>query len=228
MATVVLHGDLERFGKSHYLDIKTAAEGVHALVCQLDGFKKRLVNGAFFVRVGTKEIRAEEAEKELREPINKDEEIHVVPAIMGAGNAARIIAGVVLIIAGAFTYGQSAAAGVALIASGAALSLSGVASMLTAVAAQNDISAAEKRKNSSFSNIENGVAQGAAIPLVLGEFLVGSKVISQGIESYNVGDSNVDTSYVGTNRSYFTPQAVGGYDIDTSDDSVTSRNYKLR
>ncbi|EIQ7929809.1 tail assembly protein, partial [Salmonella enterica subsp. enterica serovar Typhimurium] len=51
MVRICLYGDLQRFGKRISLSIKTAAEGIHALAIQLPGFRQRMNEGWYQVRI---------------------------------------------------------------------------------------------------------------------------------------------------------------------------------
>lgn len=84
--------------------------------------------------------------------------------------------------------------GGALMSAGAAMMLGGVAQMLTPVAKQPDMSRGEEEKgNTYFSNLENTVAQGVAVPVAYGRIMCGSRVISQSIEIMDDSDgTNID------------------------------------
>ncbi|HCT1397553.1 TPA: tail assembly protein, partial [Morganella morganii] len=86
------------------------------------------------------------------------------------------------------------AIGGALMSAGAAMMLGGVAQMLTPVAKQPDMSRGEGEKgNTYFSNLENTVAQGVAVPVAYGRIMCGSRVISQSIEIMDDSDgTNID------------------------------------
>lgn len=86
------------------------------------------------------------------------------------------------------------AIGGALMSAGAAMMLGGVAQMLTPVAKQSDMSRGEEEKgNTYFSNLENTVAQGVAVPVAYGRIMCGSRVISQSIEIMDDSDgTNID------------------------------------
>ncbi|EFS3451406.1 tail assembly protein, partial [Salmonella enterica] len=48
---ICLYGDLQRFGKRISLSIRTAAEDIQALAIQLPGFRQRLSEGWYQVRI---------------------------------------------------------------------------------------------------------------------------------------------------------------------------------
>ncbi|EBS2696525.1 tail assembly protein, partial [Salmonella enterica subsp. enterica serovar Newport] len=59
MARVCLYGDLQRFGRRTDLSIKTAAEGIRALAVQIPGFRQRLSEGWYQVRIAGQDTSAD-------------------------------------------------------------------------------------------------------------------------------------------------------------------------
>ena len=110
--------------------------------------------------------------------------------LAGAGAVGRIIAGVALVAIGLFVPGIGALGVQILVGVGASLVLGGVAQLLTPVpkvpqgAASNTDQ--DPRKSYSFSGIQQTSRQGTPVPLVYGETLVGSVVISAGIDAVQV------------------------------------------
>jgi predicted phage tail protein len=82
-----------------------------------------------------------------------------------------------MVVVGAFTIQWG---GAALIGAGIGMMASGVASMLTKMPT-TPIAGDKNITNTAFSNLDNCIAQGAAIPLCYGEVRIGSKVLSQGL-----------------------------------------------
>jgi predicted phage tail protein len=139
-------------------------------------------------------------ETELHDPAGQ-QIIKIAPVIVGAGAVGRIIAGVALVGAaliigqpwlGAFAYGL-------IVGVGTSLALGGVASLLTptpgiAPVGQGTIGTQattretelDPQKSYSFSGIQNTSRQGVPVPLIYGETLVGSIVISAGIDTVQV------------------------------------------
>ena len=106
----------------------------------------------------------------------------------GAGAVGRIIAGIALVAVGLFVPGIGALGVQLLVGVGASLVLGGVAQLLTPTPkiptgpdTQND-----PRKSYSFSGIQNTSRQGVPVPIVYGETIVGSVVISAGIDTVQV------------------------------------------
>ncbi len=116
--------------------------------------------------------------------------IHIVPRIAGAKNAGALqfIAGAAILVVGwwnpaGWSFGGS------MMAAGAAMMMGGVAQMLTPTPKQPNMSRSEEEKgNTYFSNLENAVAQGMAVPIAYGEIMCGSRVISQSVEVMDDSD----------------------------------------
>jgi predicted phage tail protein len=161
--------------------------------------ERHMVEQHYRVSVGDREL----GEDELRDPAGVLETIKIVPVIAGAGAVGRIIAGVALVAASFFIPGSIAIFGTALstiaFGIGASLVLGGVAQLLTPVPTisspgttgnQGGGSTAETeldpQKSYSFSGIQNTSSQGTPVPIIYGETIVGSVVISTGIDTEQV------------------------------------------
>jgi predicted phage tail protein len=156
------------------------------------------MNGQHYrVSIGTYDLDLEE----LHHPAGAAP-ISFVPVVAGAGAAGRILAGIALIAlafipgigtatAAAIAAGAKAGftvVGTALFGLGASLALGGVAQLLTPApkVPQGSDSQDDPRKSYSFSGIQNVSRQGVPVPIVYGETLVGSVVISAGIDTVQV------------------------------------------
>jgi predicted phage tail protein len=192
---IKLYGKLAKFVGHRILeaDVATAAEAVRFLVANWPELERHMADQHYRVSVGTYDLDLEE----LHDPAGQ-QEIKIVPVMAGAGGATgRIILGALLIVGAFFTGGATLgllglAAPVALssvlLFAGATLVLGGVAQLLTPTPkvptgpdTQND-----PRKSYSFSGIQNTSRQGVPVPIVYGETIVGSVVISAGIDTVQV------------------------------------------
>ena len=119
---------------------------------------------------------------EIHEPSGQ-QVVMITPVIAGAGAAGRILAGVAL-IAASFIPGVGALAVSALFGLGTSLVLGGVAQLLTPIATlpTGADSSKDPRKNYSFSGVQNTSRMGTPVPVIYGETIVGSVVISAGID----------------------------------------------
>ncbi|EAS1836053.1 tail assembly protein [Salmonella enterica] len=188
MARICLYGDLQRFGKRFSLSIKTAAEGVYALAMQIPGFRQRINEGWYQVRIAGEDVSADNLTARLHEPLPPGAVIHIVPRMEGAKSGwTGILAGAAL-IAASFIPGLNVAvwAGAAATWSSLAFSL-GVSMMLGGVAqmlapqpkAPSMHNADNGKQNTYFSSLDNMVAQGNPLPVAYGEVMTGSRRISQ-------------------------------------------------
>ena len=186
---IKLYGKLAKFVGHRILeaDVATAAEAVRFLVTNWPELEHHMADQHYRVSVGSYDLLAEE----LHDPAGQ-QEIKIVPVMAGAGAVGRIIAGIALIAFSLLLPGVGAAIGGALMTKigllGGALVLTGVAQLLTPTPkipsgpdTQND-----PRKSYSFSGIQNTSRQGVPVPIVYGETIVGSVVISAGIDTVQV------------------------------------------
>ena len=202
MARVCLHGDLQRFGRRFSLSIKTGAEAIYALAIQVPGFRQKMNDGWYQIRIAGQDVDETSLSARLHEPLPDGAIIHIVPRMAGAksGGLFQVVLGAVAIGASFFTAGASMAAwGAALSAGGisvssvlfsmgAAMMLGGVAQMLTPQAKIPSSRQTDNGKqNTYFSSLDNMVAQGNALPVLYGELLVGSRTISQEISTRDEG-----------------------------------------
>jgi predicted phage tail protein len=196
---IKLYGKLAKFIGHRVLeaDVATAAEAVRFLLANWPEVERHMADQHYRVSIGTYDIDLEE----LHHPAGAAP-ISFVPVVAGAGATGRIIAGIALI---ALSFGiASLAASAALAGSlsgfalqavafgtqagllaGIGLVLGGVAQLLTPTPkiSQDE---GDPRKSFSFSGIQNTNRAGVPVPVVYGETLVGSVVISAGIDIVQV------------------------------------------
>ena len=186
---IKLYGKLAKFIGHRVLeaDVATAAEAVRFLLANWPDLEAHMSDQHYRVSVGTYDLDVEE----LHHPAGAAP-ISIVPVVAGAGTVGRIILGVALVAFSLLLPGVGAAIGGALMTKigllGGALILSGVAQLLTPTprVAQGADSQDDPRKTYSFSGIQNTSRQGVPVPIVYGETLVGSVVISAGIDTVQV------------------------------------------
>lgn len=181
---IKLYGKLAKFIGHRVLeaDVATAAEAVKFLLANWPDLEQHMNDQHYRVSVGTYDLDLEE----LHHPAGAAP-ISVVPVVAGAGAVGRILIGAAL-IAASFIPGVGALAVSLLFSVGAGLVLGGVAQLLTPTPTvpQGADSQDDPRKTYSFSGIQNTSRQGVPVPIVYGETLVGSVVISAGIDTVQV------------------------------------------
>ncbi len=190
MKTVTLYGELaKRFGKHHRLAVRSAAEALRALKANCRGFEKfmneaHLEGLGFRMYVGGESIKGYD---QIHNPAGKAEVIRLVPVVVGAKNGFfQILTGALLIaaavVAAPFTAGTSLAflpqaVGVL----GASMILGGVATLLSPPPKEAKV---DRKTSHMFNGPVNTAAQGSAIPVGYGRMIIGSLVISSGVETH--------------------------------------------
>jgi predicted phage tail protein len=187
LKTIRLHGWLgKRFGKQFRLDVASPAEAVRALCSQLAGFQKALTDDVHGFRVRVQKTAL--VEKELQYPFGASETLHLVPAVSGSGGKGgigQIFLGIALIAASflfppAFTlFGVAVAP--ALASFGFSMILGGVAQFLFAPPSSKVKERPENKPSYAFNGPVNTVQQGNCVPVLYGELIIGSQVVSAGL-----------------------------------------------
>jgi predicted phage tail protein len=207
---IVLHGRLgKKFGREFEFDVATVAEGVRALCALVPGFVEEMAKGHYTIRVRAKSQTYFD-ENMLHLDIGNAHTIHITPRAEGAksGGLGKIILGVLIIGAaiafapgvgiglaaktGTFAAGMAQAAflGISygtIALFGATIALSGLALMLAPTPKIGNYGDREKEPQSlMFNGPVNTREQGGAVPLVYGEMIVGSVMISAGLVAEDV------------------------------------------
>jgi predicted phage tail protein len=186
---IKLYGKLAKFIGKRVLeaDVATAAEAVRFLVANWPQVEKHMADQHYRVSVGSYDL----SQDELHDPAGQ-QVIKIMPVMAGAGAVGKIILGVILVAAavlipgaaawlGPTAYGLIVGVGTSLILGGVAQLISPVPKTPTGLDSQQD-----PRKSYSFSGVQNTSRQGTPVPVVYGETLVGSVVISAGIDTVQV------------------------------------------
>ena len=194
---VKLYGELADFVGHKELDavINSTADAIRFLVSNFPKLEAHMADRYYKVLVDDYEI----GEEDIHNPIGQSD-ISIVPVIAGAGGGlGRTLLGVAM-IGLAFTMpganfsglGFSAAKGfsgfqAAIGNIGIALTLQGVSQMLFPLPQPQDFSNEEDPRISfSFSGVQNTSRAGTSHPIVYGEIVTGSVVISAGIDTNQV------------------------------------------
>ena len=208
---IKLHGELAEFlGQDEFeAVVKTTAEAVKFLITNFPKLEAYMSNRYYQVLVGDNELDKDQ----IHDPVGKSE-IHFVPVISGAGGSSfnRILLGGALIGAsflfpgaGMFgttsLFGVSAAGatgagvvagsalmtgiGTALSAIGAGMVLNGVSEILFPLPTPEE-QEDDPRISFNFSGVQNTSRAGTAHPIVYGEIVCGSVVISASVDTNQV------------------------------------------
>ena len=191
LTTIKVYGSLAKFlGQRVFrAAVDTPLEAVSFLRANFEGLAAHMADYDYKVLTGTLELQAGSNPEQLQYPVGIGEAISIVPVVGGAGGqgTGSILAGVALVgFSLAFPGIGAAIGGKAMTAIGlfgGSLILGGVAQMLTPVPELSDSDLDPASNPASFSGIQNVDRQGVAVPVVYGETLVGSVVISSGINT---------------------------------------------
>ena len=199
---VKMYGELAEFVGYKELEavVKNPAEAIRFLVTNFPKLEAYMSNKYYQVLVGKEDVDKED----LHNPISQDD-IHIIPVITGAGGGAgrRILFGAALIgasflfpgagifgkagaeLTGGVVTGFAAKVGTAVSVIGAGMVLNGVSEMLFPLP-KPDMPEDDPRISFSFSGVQNTSRAGTAHPIVYGEVVTGSVVISAGIDTDQV------------------------------------------
>jgi len=190
MRTVVLHGILaQKFVPKIDLEVSSIPEAIKALSINFSEFANFIVNykPGFIVKYGNKQIK----ESELSDPIGY-KPIHIIPYVHGKGKGLPLlILGFALMWAsgGLATMGLEGMGGLvaasgtsAAVVSqiGLGLVMMGISTILYAPPKPAD--SQEDDPSKTFSGVVNTTRQGLPVPIGYGTLMVGSAVVSAGID----------------------------------------------
>tara|TARA_B100001287_G_C22662296_1_gene520995 strand:- start:1373 stop:1978 length:606 start_codon:yes stop_codon:yes gene_type:complete len=198
LRTVKLYGELAEFVGYKELDavINSTADAIRFLVSNFPKLEAHMANRYYQVLVDDYEI----TQDEIHHPIGQSD-ISIVPVITGSGgNTGKFLLGAALIGVGIVSGGTGFAlnstqgfgffgGGLAAKAAniGVGLVLMGVSNMLFPQPKPKDFNdEQDPRISFSFSGVQNTSRAGTSHPIVYGEIITGSVVISAGIDTHQV------------------------------------------
>ena len=204
LSKVKVYGHLaEHLGQSTFeAVIRTPAEAVRFLICNFPELRGLMRDGYYKVAVGRHDLQLADCPEQLHYPVGSSEVVSIIPVVTGAGGDRRgvgaILLGAALIGTAIVTGGTSltfgvggfgAVAGSSIGASvaagqlGLALVLTGTASLLSPTPEVPGLDGDPRNdpNNFSFSGVQNTSREGVPVPVAYGEVIVGSVVISAGL-----------------------------------------------
>ena len=195
-----LYGELAKFvgHKEFEIQVDSLAKAVSFLVNNFPQVEKYMNPQYYQVKVGNYAVNKEE----IHHPIGQ-EDIHIVPVISGAGGGMRkVLLGAALIGIAFATGGASltssglvfeasrlggAYLAQAFVYTGAFLVLNGVSEMLFPLPKPKEFKSEQDPQLSfSFSGTQNTSRAGTPVPIVYGEIITGSVVISGAVDTQQV------------------------------------------
>lgn len=181
MTMILLSGSLAKaFGRQHFrlLETGTTIEAFSSLKNTIDGFEDFIRDSARRgLRFAIFRNRENVGEREFT--LSGTTEIRIVPVIAGSKNGGlfQTIIGVTLIVASFIPGFQF------LLPIGIAMTIGGVVQMLSPVPkaqSQQDQATTENKPSYLFNGAFNSTQQGLPVPVIYGQMLVGSSVVSIG------------------------------------------------
>ncbi|UXY08967.1 tail assembly protein [Kosakonia sp. ML.JS2a] len=159
-------GHLRRHFRQIVMNVDTPSQGLRLLLAQCPEFKKDFIRCRLKIRVDGHDVTEESVRMHLDRRPPEGASVLFVPVVEGAITAAvaAYIAVAVAVASVAYSIYMSR----------------NMKSKTSAEAAEtNSIT------NNSFTSAENRIGQGRPVPILLGEMVVGSNVISLGIDTSN-------------------------------------------
>ena len=193
---IKVYGTLRKFlGQAEFeVDLNTPRESISFLVCNFKGIEKHMAEQFYTIQVGARVI----TEDLLN--FNTQEDIKIIPVVHG--NFFQILLGAGALFGSSALGKLTAFAGQQLLTSaltavGTSMLIDGVTTMLTpqqstssAVSGQDSLDPAALASNYSFTGLTNISNAGVPVNLVYGEILVGSIVVSNGVDTVQVEGNN--------------------------------------
>tara|TARA_R100000773_G_scaffold11697_1_gene10809 strand:- start:6563 stop:7162 length:600 start_codon:yes stop_codon:yes gene_type:complete len=195
---IKVYGTLRKFlGQAEFeVDLNTPREAISFLVCNFKGIEKHMAEQIYTIQVGTKVI----TEDLLN--LNTKDDIKIIPLVHG--NFIQILLGAGALFAKSAIPAKilgstliSTVVTTTLATVGTSMIVDGVTSMLTpqqdtrsAASQQNSLDPAALASNYSFTGLTNISNAGVPVNLVYGEILVGSIVVSNGVDTVQVEGNN--------------------------------------
>jgi len=167
-------GNLRRHFRQITLNVDTPSQGLRLLLAQCPAFKRDFYQTRLRMRIDGSDISGDNLEFHMNRHIKDGATVLFVPIVEGSISAVAAVWIMVAVTVASVAY-----------------SLYMTSHMKTASSADQDTNSIT---NNSFTSAENRIGQGRPVPLLLGEMVVGSNVISLGIDTSNNQDWNISIS----------------------------------
>ena len=191
---IKVYGTLRKFlGQSEFdVDLNTPREAISFLVCNFKGIEEHMAEQFYTIQVGAKVITEDLLNLNTQDDIKIIPVVHgnFFPILLGAG----ALFGASAITAGTF-LGSTLLVN-ALTAVGTSMLIDGVTQMLSpqqsnlSPTGQDALDPAALASNYSFTGLTNISRAGVPVNLVYGEIVVGSIVVSNGVDTVQVEGNN--------------------------------------
>ena len=193
---IKVYGTLRKFlGQAEFVvDLNTPREAISFLACNFKGIEEHMANQFYTIQVGARRITEDLLNFQTQDDIKIIPVVHgnFFPILLGAGALFGASA-----VSGAATFFGQALLANALTAVGTSMLIDGVTSMLSPqqstmspTSQQDSLDPAALASNYSFTGLTNISNAGVPVNLVYGEILVGSIVVSNGVDTVQVEGNN--------------------------------------
>lgn len=159
-------GHFRRHFRQIAMNVDTPAQGLRLLLAQCPAFKRDFYRSRVRMRIAGDDVSPELLDFHMNRKLRDGSTVLFVPVVEGAISAATAAWIMVAVSVASVAY-----------------SIYSARNMKTKTSAE----AAETNSitNNSFTSAENRVGQGNPVPILLGEMVIGSNVISLGIDTSN-------------------------------------------
>jgi len=156
------------------LNVDTPAQGLRLLLAQCPEFKRDFYQTRLRMRIDGSDISGDTLGFHMNRHLKNGARVLFVPVVEGSISAVAATWIMVAVTVASVAY-----------------SLYMTSHMKTRTSADQDT---KSITNNSFTSAENRIGQGRPVPLLLGEMVVGSNVISLGIDTTNNQDWDISIS----------------------------------
>lgn len=174
MLTFGFAGNLRRHFRQITMNVDTPAQGLRLLLAQCPAFKRDFYNTRIRMRIDGNDVCGDNLEFHMNRHVKDGSRVLIVPVVEGSISAAVAVWIMVAVTVASVAY-----------------SLYMTSHMKTSTSADQDTNSIT---NNSFTSAENRIGQGRPVPILVGEMVVGSNVISLGIDTTNNQDWNISIS----------------------------------
>lgn len=188
MRRLCLHGALKKqFGAFFEMDVPTPTKALKLLDANTKGaFFRELRHGSYYVYSERKGVKVSLPLEVVTMRMAGD--IHVVPEAAGSGGDPKTIGLLYLIVGVALIYsGVGAPQGTQMIAMGLGMALTGASLMLMRLPTESVIETqdVDERPSFAYNGPANSIKEGGPVPLIYGQVLAGSVLVSGSVVNIN-------------------------------------------
>ena len=193
---IKVYGTLRKFlGQAEFeVDLNTPREAISFLVCNFKDIEKHMAKQLYMIQVGTKVITEDLLNLSTQEDIKIIPVVHCnfISLLLGAGAlfGASAVGNVGVFLGQKLLVSTLQVIGTSMLIDGVTSMLAPQQPTFNPTNGQNSIDPAALASNYSFTGLTNISNAGVPVNLVYGEILVGSIVVSNGVDTVQVEGNN--------------------------------------